>query len=97
MNVMFGSGTHLVATETLMDFIENLQISVALIIVSVPEGLPLAVSIALAFSVDRLQKDNLLIKELQALEGSGSLTHVCTGKTATLTKADMTVGSFYIG
>jgi len=86
-----------VSTNTLLDFLENLQIAVALIIVSVPEGLPLAISMALAFSIDRLMKDNLLIADLEALENSGCLTDVCTGKTCTLTAGDMTVGTLYTG
>lgn len=96
-NVMFGSGTTLVSTDTVLDFLENLQIAVALIIVSVPEGLPLAVSIALAFSIDRLMKDKLLIADLEALENSGCLTDVCTGKTCTLTCGDMTVATLFTG
>lgn len=68
-NVFFGnkedgSSISLVSTNTLLDFLENLQIAVALVIVSVPEGLPLAISLALAFSIDRLMKDNLLIADL---------------------------------
>jgi len=94
---MFSSSTTLVSTNTLLDFLENLQIAVALIIVSVPEGLPLAVSMALAFSIDRLMKDNLLIAELSALENSGCLTDVCTGKTCTLTAGDMTVATLFTG
>lgn len=96
-NVMFGSETSLVSTDTLLDFLENLQIAVALIIVSVPEGLPLAISIALAFSIDRLMKDNLLIANLEALENSGCLTDVCTGKTCTLTEGKMTVTTLFTG
>mmetsp|Transcript_13741 Transcript_13741/g.9718 ORF Transcript_13741/g.9718 Transcript_13741/m.9718 type:complete len:335 (+) Transcript_13741:790-1794(+) len=96
-NVMFGSDTSLVSTDTLLDFLENMQIALALVIVSVPEGLPLAISLALAFSIDRLMKDNLLIADLVALENSGCLTDVCTGKTCTLTEGNMTVGTLYAG
>lgn len=94
---MFGNDESLVSTDTLLDFLENMQIAVALIIVSVPEGLPLAVSLALAFSIDRLMKDNLLIADLVALENSGCLNDVCTGKTNTLTEGNMTVGTLYTG
>mmetsp|Transcript_65509 Transcript_65509/g.90552 ORF Transcript_65509/g.90552 Transcript_65509/m.90552 type:complete len:226 (-) Transcript_65509:1982-2659(-) len=101
-NVFFGqdsdgNGISLVSTDTILDFLENLQIAVALIIVSVPEGLPLAVSLALAFSIDRLMEDKLLIADLESLENSGCLTDVCTGKTCTLTEGRMTIGTLYTG
>jgi len=67
---------------------------VALVIVCVPEGLPLALSMALAFSIDKLKTDNLLIKSLKALEATGSLTNIMTGKTATLTEGKLTPKSF---
>lgn len=61
----------------------------ALLIVCIPEGMPLVISMAMAFSVDALQKENLLIKNLDALETSGQLIDIVTGKTATLTTGDM--------
>jgi P-type E1-E2 ATPase len=51
----------------------------------VPEGLPLAVSIAMAFSIDVMKRDQLLVKNLEASEAMGTVTEICTGKTATLT------------
>jgi P-type E1-E2 ATPase len=65
------------------------------VIVAVPEGLPLAVSIAMAFSVDVMKRDHLLVKKLEAPESLGYIREICTGKTATLTKNDMTVNRFY--
>lgn len=64
--------------------------------VAVPEGLPLAISIAMAFSVDTMKKDNLLVKKLEAPENLGYIREICTGKTATLTQNDMNVNYFYI-
>jgi len=69
--------------------------AVAIIIVAVPEGLPLAVSLSLAYSIDTMKKDNLLVKHLESVETMGTVTEICTGKTATLTKNDMQVHSFY--
>ena len=63
----------------------------ALLIVCIPEGMPLVISMAMAFSVDQLKKENMLIKSLDALETSGQLIDVLTGKTATLTTGDMEV------
>ena len=71
--------------------------AVAIIIVAIPEGLPLAVSISMAFSVDTMKKDNLLVKKIGACEGLGYIKEICTGKTATLTKNDMRVTKFYTG
>ena len=53
--------------------------------------MPLVISMAMAFSVDMLKSENLLIKNLSALETSGQLTEILTGKTATLTTGDMRV------
>ena len=63
----------------------------ALLAVCIPEGMPLVISMAMAFSVSSLKKENLLIKNLDALETSGQLVDVVTGKTATLTEGEMNV------
>ena len=68
----------------------------ALLIVCIPEGMPLVISMAMAFSVDALQKENLLIKNLDALETSGQLIDIVTGKTATLTTGDMQATRIHI-
>ena len=84
-------------TTTLTQVLENFTLAVAVIIVAVPEGLPLSISIAMAFSVDKLMKEKLLIKQLSASESMGSVTEICTGKTATLTENKMRVHAFYTG
>lgn len=63
----------------------------ALLAVCIPEGMPLVISMAMAFSVDKLKDDNLLIKNLDALETAGQVIDILTGKTATLTTGDMQV------
>ena len=88
--VMFSSD-ELITNDTLIKVLNVFTISVAVVIVAVPEGLPLAVSIAMAFSMDKMRKDNLLVKNLEACETMGMVTEICTGKTATLTKNDMSV------
>lgn len=86
----------LLSGETLMRLLDFFTTALTIIIVAVPEGLPLAVSISLAFSIDTMKNDNLLVKNLEACETMGTVTNICTGKTATLTKNDMTVHSFYL-
>lgn len=68
----------------------------ALLIVCVPEGMPLVISMAMAFSVDQLKNEKLLIKNLNALETSGQVVDILTGKTATLTTGDMEVARVHI-
>lgn len=79
------TGQKLLSNETLTTILEYFTIAVAVIIVAVPEGLPLSISIAMAFSIDTLKRDNLLVKNLAAVEQMGQVTEICTGKTATLT------------
>jgi len=82
---------------TIQTLIRYFTTGLSIVIVAVPEGLPLAVSIAMAFSVDVMKKDNLLVKNLQAPETLGQIQLICTGKTATLTKNDMNVNRYYLG
>ena len=62
-------------------FIQILIISVTLVVVAVPEGLPLAVTIALAFATKRMTKQNLLVRVLGSCETMANATVVCTDKT----------------
>ena len=59
---------------------------VAIIVVAVPEGLPLAVMISLAYSVSRMLKDNNFVKKLSSCEIMGGANNICSDKTGTLTK-----------
>ncbi len=79
---------------TIQSLIEFFTLTVAIIAVAVPEGLPLAVSISLAYGVDRMEKDKILAKTLEAPEVMGGVEEICTGKTATLTQNDMCVAKF---
>eukprot|EP01065_Artemidia_motanka_P013954 TRINITY_DN1789_c0_g1_i6.p1 TRINITY_DN1789_c0_g1~~TRINITY_DN1789_c0_g1_i6.p1 ORF type:complete len:1254 (+),score=543.14 TRINITY_DN1789_c0_g1_i6:34-3795(+) len=64
-------------------------ISVSIIVVAVPEGLPLSVTIALAYSMSAMQKDNNMVRSLMACETMGAATNICSDKTGTLTQNEM--------
>ena len=82
---MISKDESLLSNDTLLSLLDFFTTALTIIIVAVPEGLPLAVSIAMAFSIDTMKKDHLLIKKTEACEVMGTVTEICTGKTATLT------------
>lgn len=71
-------------------------IGVTVLVVAVPEGLPLAVTLSLAYSVKKMMKDNNLVRHLDACETMGNATAICSDKTGTLTTNRMTVVNSYI-
>ncbi|XP_035520536.1 plasma membrane calcium-transporting ATPase 1-like [Morone saxatilis] len=71
-------------------------VGVTVLVVAVPEGLPLAVTISLAYSVKKMMKDNNLVRHLDACETMGNATAICSDKTGTLTMNRMTVVQTYI-
>jgi len=75
----------------LLDLLDFFIIAVAIIVMAVPEGLPLAVTISLAYSMKKMMKDNNLVRRLQACETMGGATNICSDKTGTLTTNQMTV------
>ena len=89
--------TYLSSNVSLQVLLKNLQIAIALLIVSVPEGMPLAISLAIAFSTQNLKAEYLHVKNNKALEVAGSIEEVVTGKTNTLTTGDMDIATLYIG
>lgn len=78
-----------------MDFISyilnTIMIAVTLIVVAVPEGLPMSVTLSLAFSMRKLMKSNTLPRTMHACETMGAASVICTDKTGTLTKNQMEV------
>ncbi|XP_053175556.1 plasma membrane calcium-transporting ATPase 1b isoform X1 [Scomber japonicus] len=88
------------ASECLPIYIQFLVkffiIGVTVLVVAVPEGLPLAVTISLAYSVKKMMKDNNLVRHLDACETMGNATAICSDKTGTLTMNRMTVVQVYM-
>ena len=78
-------------SKSYMDLIQYAIIGISIVVVAVPEGLPLAVTISLAFSMKRMMADNNLVRQLQACETMGSVTVVASDKTGTLTMNRMEV------
>ncbi|KAK3932602.1 Plasma membrane calcium-transporting ATPase 3 [Frankliniella fusca] len=78
------------------EFVRHLIIGVTVLVVAVPEGLPLAVTLSLAYSVKKMMKDNNLVRHLDACETMGNATAICSDKTGTLTTNRMTVVQSYI-
>jgi Ca2+ transporting ATPase len=70
-------------------------IGITVIVVAIPEGLPLAVTLSLAFSVKKMLKDQNLVRKLQACETMGGANTICSDKTGTLTQNVMTLKSFW--
>lgn len=90
------NGTNCLATaEQISNFIayvlQTLMIAVTLIVVAVPEGLPMAVTLSLAYSMRRMLKTNNLVRKMHACETMGATTVICTDKTGTLTQNQMKV------
>jgi len=77
-------------------FVKFFIIGVTVLVVAVPEGLPLAVTLALAYSVRKMMHDNNLVRHLDACETMGNATAICSDKTGTLTTNRMTVVQSYL-
>lgn len=73
--------------------LQSLMIAVTLVVVSVPEGLPMAVTLSLAYSMRRMLRTNNLVRKMHACETMGATTVICTDKTGTLTRNQMQVAA----
>ena len=78
-------------------FLDILIVAITIIVVAVPEGLPVAVTLALSFATKKMLKENNLVRHLRACETMGNATTICSDKTGTLTQNRMTVVAGVIG
>ncbi|XP_021714454.1 calcium-transporting ATPase 2, plasma membrane-type-like [Chenopodium quinoa] len=91
-------GTHWYwAGDEALELLEYFAIAVTIVVVAVPEGLPLAVTLSLAFAMKQMMNDKALVRNLAACETMGSSTTICSDKTGTLTTNHMTVVKSCIG
>lgn len=89
---MLNPGADSVSWSTLLAHtLKTLMVAVTLIVVAVPEGLPMAVTLSLAYSMSRMLKTNNLVRKMHACETMGATTVICTDKTGTLTQNQMQV------
>ncbi|KAK4427477.1 Calcium-transporting ATPase 9, plasma membrane-type [Sesamum alatum] len=95
-SVQFVRGTTSIG-KTVDGVIRIITTAVTIVVVAVPEGLPLAVTLTLAFSMKKMMADKALVRRLSACETMGSATTICSDKTGTLTLNQMTVVEAYVG
>lgn len=88
-------GNELQSAATSREIIKSFITAITVIVIAVPEGLPLAVTLSFAFSVMKMKKENNLVRKLASSETMGGANEICTDKTGTLTKNQMTVKEFY--
>ena len=92
-NPLWQTAEYLKMTEVVLKYF---MMAVTLIVMAVPEGLPMAVTLALALNMRRMLKSNNLVRKLHACETMGAVTVICTDKTGTLTQNKMQVGEMSI-
>ncbi|XP_050289146.1 calcium-transporting ATPase 9, plasma membrane-type-like isoform X2 [Quercus robur] len=85
------------ASKVVDGVIKIFTVAVTIVVVAVPEGLPLAVTLTLAYSMRKMMADKALVRRLSACETMGSATTICSDKTGTLTLNEMTVVEAYVG
>jgi P-type E1-E2 ATPase len=85
------------SSQSSKDIIRIFIIGVVVVVVSIPEGLPLAVTITLAFSIKKMLRDNNFVRRMKACETMGGANYICTDKIGTLTKNEMNIIKFYDG
>ncbi|XP_017977787.1 PREDICTED: calcium-transporting ATPase 12, plasma membrane-type [Theobroma cacao] len=84
--------------DSIMNSVVNIiSAAITIVVVAIPEGLPLAVTLTLAYSMKQMMADHAMVRKLSACETMGSATTICTDKTGTLTLNEMNVTEFWLG
>ncbi|XP_071937978.1 putative calcium-transporting ATPase 13, plasma membrane-type [Coffea arabica] len=91
------NGSKTKADDVINAVVKIIAAAVTIVVVAIPEGLPLAVTLTLAYSMKRMMADQAMVRKLSACETMGSATTICTDKTGTLTLNRMTVTKFWLG
>ena len=73
------------------NILDIIILCISIVVVAIPEGLPLAVTLSLAFSIKKMMDYNNLVRKMHACETMGGANYICTDKTGTLTKNEMSV------
>ncbi len=94
LNWISGSPTQWIPAPVAAEFLTYFMIAVAVIVVAVPEGLPLSVTLSLGYSMDKMAKQNNLVRRMHACETIGAATVICSDKTGTLTLNQMQVSNY---
>eukprot|EP00117_Sycon_ciliatum_P039655 scpid95657/ scgid29270/ Calcium-transporting ATPase 2, plasma membrane-type; Ca(2+)-ATPase isoform 2 len=81
--------------NNLYKLINYLTLAVVIVVVAVPEGLPLSIGIALAYSTKKMKEHKILVKNLASIEVMGQVEEIVTGKTGTITSEDMSVAEWF--
>ena len=84
--ILFDGDVNLLSNDTVLRLSKIVIVAVCMLIVAIPEGLPLAVSIAMALSINKLKDDQILIKNIDSVQTCAMLHDICVGKTGTITK-----------
>ena len=92
----YSSDKELFSNETLLLLTKSVVIALLVLVVAIPEGLPLAVSIAIVLSINSLKKDNILIKNLESIQTCATIHDICVSKTGILTKGFLKVTRYHI-
>ena len=98
-SVKGNTNNHLTDPKTMVakNILDIIILCISIIVVAIPEGLPLAVTLSLAFSIKKLMDYNNLVRKMHACETMGGANYICTDKTGTLTRNEMSVNKILTG
>jgi Ca2+ transporting ATPase len=95
LGIRAAQGTFVYDNSDPLTIVKIFIIGITVVVVAIPEGLPLAVTMTLAFSINKMLKDDNFVRRMASCETMGNAEYVCTDKTGTLTKNEMQVTRYY--